>query len=280
MRLKIILYLIIWCLIPFLVSSQKKANWKLIWSDEFNYTGLPDAKIWGYEVGHIRNHEQQYYTYADKENAWVENGILTITGRKETHVNEFYKSTSDDWRFKDSLAHYTSASINTMGKSIPIKVGQNRGRIEVCAKMPHGGGMWPAIWMMGDNRKVVGWPACGEIDIMEFIGNDPQTIYGTVHYGDSPGQHKSSGGTIKDSTISKRFHLYAVEWSKQKIDFYFDDIKYHTFIIDSAASLKGNSFRKDFYLLLNFAMGAKWPGPIDDKVLPQQFEVDYVRVYE
>ncbi|MGI8950990.1 MAG: glycoside hydrolase family 16 protein [Chitinophagaceae bacterium] len=277
--IKILVLIVFACNILFAVA-QKKAGWKMIWSEEFNYTGLPDAKIWSYEIGHIRNHEQQYYTNADKKNVWVNNGVLTITGRKENQINQFYKKESADWRYKDSVANYTSASITTDGKLVPIHIGRNNGRIEVKAMMPQGSGMWPAIWMMGVNRSEVGWPACGEIDVMEFIGNHPTDIYGTVHFVDTDKQLHSSGSKITDTTLSTKFHVYALEWNEQKIDFYFDDIKYHSFIIDSAGSGKGNPFRKDFYLLLNLAMGADWPGPIDDKLLPQKFVVDYVRIYE
>jgi beta-glucanase (GH16 family) len=257
------------------VAAQKKKDWKLVWSDEFNYTGLPDSTKWGYEVGHVRNNEQQYYTNARKENAWVNNGVLTITGRKEDYTNRFYKQGSANWKYKDSLVNYTSASINTLGK-----VAWKYGRIEVSAKMPHGGGMWPAIWMMGANIKEVSWPLCGEIDIMEFIGNHPEDIYGTIHYPDSvTAKHHSSGSKILSDKLANDFHVYAIEWDDQKIDIYFDDKKYHTFNINDAGSGDNNPFRKPFYILLNLAMGANWPGPIDDKVLPQQFVVDYVRVY-
>ena len=254
--------------------AQKRQHWKLTWQEEFNYTGLPDSTKWSYEVGHIRNNEQQYYTNAKKENVWVSNGMLTITGRKENQQNQFYKKGDKDWRYKDSTAQYTSASINTLGKASWLY-----GRIEVRAKLPAGGGIWPAIWMMGANVNEVDWPKCGEIDIMEFIGNHPQDIYGTIHFPDSIKRSRSDGGKIIDSTLSM-FHVYAIEWDKDKIDLYLDDKKYHSFKIEKAGSGKDNPFRKPFYLILNLAMGANWPGPIDDTVLPQQFVVDYVRVFQ
>ena len=140
-------------MITFSLSAQKKEKLKLVWSEEFNYTGLPDPKKWGYEVGHIRNNEQQYYTIARKENVWVKKGMLTITGLKENYPNEFYKKDNKEWKFKDSTAQYTSASINTLGKA-----GWQYGRIEVRAKLPKGGGIWPAIWMVGTNSTGLGWP--------------------------------------------------------------------------------------------------------------------------
>jgi beta-glucanase (GH16 family) len=243
-------------------AAQKKQGWKLIWKEEFNYTGLPKEKNWGYETGYVRNKEQQYYTKARKENIWVEQGLLHITGRKEA--------------VKDTMGQYTSASINTLGKA-----GWKYGRIEVRAKLPKGGGIWPAIWMMGSNRNQVGWPACGEIDVMEFIGNHPKEVYGTIHYPiTGPAKSKSNGGKTTSETLNTEFHVYAIEWDKDKIEIFLDDQKYHTFFIDTAGTGEDNPFRKPQYLLLNLAMGANWPGPIDESVLPQQFLVDYVRVYQ
>lgn len=256
-------------------SAQTRAGWQLVWQEEFNYTGLPDAKKWGYEVGHIRNNEQQYYTSKRKQNVFVKNGVLTITGRKEIYPNRDYKAGSADWQQKDSLANYTSASINTNGLA-----SWQYGRIEVKAKLPSGGGIWPAIWMMGIDREHIGWPGCGEIDIMEFIGNHPQDVYGTIHFPDAVKSHRSSGNKTIDSSLQHTFHVFALEWNKDSLDIFFDEQRYHHFVIDSAGSGSSNPFRKPFYLLLNLAMGADWPGPIDDAVLPQQFVVDYVRVYQ
>lgn len=255
--------------------AQKRKAWKLVWQDEFNYTGLPDSSKWGYETGHIRNNEQQYYTRARTENVMVSNGMLVITGRKENYTNAFYKEASSDWRTKNPNADYTSASINTFGK-----VAWKYGRVEVKAKLPMGGGIWPAIWMMGANRTKVGWPKCGEMDIMEYVGNKPLDIYATVHFPDSIKRSRSQGSKTTDSSVSNQFHLYAMEWNSEKIDFWFDNKKYFTFIIDCAATTAQNPFRKPFYLLINLAMGANWPCPIDDAVLPQPFLIDYVRVYK
>lgn len=257
------------------INSMAQSTRKLVWQDEFNYTGLPDPSKWDYEVGHIRNSEKQYYTRERKENVWVENGILTITGRKEDYVNERYKPGADSWQQKDSLARYTSASINTLGKA-----GWKYGRIEISAKLPKGAGMWPALWMMGVNRTEVGWPVCGEIDIMEFIGNHPENIHGTIHYKDTAQDKHASSGSKTVRVPDEKFHLYAIEWNEKQIDIYYDGTKYHTFLNGLAGSSEANAFRKPFYLLINLAMGAQWPGPIDDAVLPQRFEVDYVRIYE
>ena len=135
--------------------------------------------------------------------------------------------------------------------------------------------------MLGTNRTEVGWPKCGEIDIMEFIGNQPKDIYGTMHYPDPNSKaNKSNGNKVVAENLEDDFHVYAIEWNEKTIDIYFDNNKYLSFPVDSAGLGDDNPFRKPFYLLLNLAMGANWPGPIDDSVLPQQFLVDYVRVYE
>lgn len=272
----IILFLPLLCLVQVTVTAQKKGGWKLIWREEFDYKGLPDANKWNYENGYVRNHEQQYYTNGRTDNARVENGVLTITGKKETYPNHDYIEGSTSWQKKDSLAQYTSARINTNGKA-----DWQYGRIEVRAKLPHGGGIWPAIWMMGIDRENVGWPACGEIDIMEFIGNHPQDLYGTIHFADSSAAsgHLSSGSKTSDTTLQKDFHVYALEWNEDAMDNYLDDKMYHHFVIDSAGKGSNNPFRKPFYLLINLAMGAEWPGPVDDAVLPQQFIIDYIRFY-
>jgi beta-glucanase (GH16 family) len=249
---------------------------KLVWSEEFNYTGLPDSSKWSYAHGFVRNNEKQYYTAGRKENAYVSNGYLTITGQKENYVNEKYKAGSSDWKHKDSLASYTSAAIISQRKA-----SWKYGRIEVRAKIPTGLGVWPAIWMLGDNEPEVGWPQCGEIDIMEYVGHDSATIHGTVHYADpTTKKHLQSGGKIAARQPYNDFHNYAVEWDSAQIQFLFDDKVYHAFPVNKAGVGTGNAFQQPFYLLINFALGGSWGGSIDDKVLPQKFIVDYVRIYQ
>ncbi len=256
-------------------QKQKIFLWEIAWRDEFEYTGLPDPNKWKYETGHIRNEEKQYYTNARKENVWVENGVLTITGKKEKYPNEFYKENDENWKYNNSHSHYTSASINTLGLAH-----WRYGRIEIKAKLPIGSGIWPAIWMLGANKEKVGYPACGEIDIMEYVGKQTKEIHGTVHFTNEQNILQSRGSMIQNDTLNKEFHVYAIEWNRHGIDFYFDDNKYHSFNIDSAGLGESNPFRKPFYLLINLAMGANWPGPIDDTILPQKFIIDYVRVYK
>ncbi len=237
-------------------------EWKLVWSDEFDSPGLPDSSKWDYEVGFIRNNERQYYTRERRENARVEAGNLILECRKEPYTPANH-----------ATVEYTAASLITRNKAA-----WQYGRIEVRAKLPEGKGVWPAIWMLGQNISQVGWPACGEIDIMEFVGKEPGKIHGTVHYA-MDGKHKSDGGRIPTAKPSDDFHIYAIEWSPDRIEFFFDDTKYHTVLTDKAGQGMENPFRKPHYLLINFALGGSWGGPIDEAVLPQKFLVDYVRVY-
>ena len=153
------------------------------------------------------------------------------------------------------------------------------------AKVPQGKGMWPAIWMMGTNRTNVGWPRCGEIDIMEYVGKDPNRIHANNHFADpnikDKAKHKSAGGgkiTIKEPYHT--FHIYAMEWDKKEIKFFVDDKQYAAFDIDIAGEGPDNPFRKQHYLLLNLAIGGGWGGKVDEGMLPQKYEIDYVRYYK
>ncbi|QQE11057.1 glycoside hydrolase family 16 protein [Planctomycetota bacterium] len=256
-------------------------QWKLVWSDEFNYTGLPDSEKWDYEHGFIRNNEPQYYTKARKQNALVSDGVLTITGIKEQYPNAKYNPESDNWRHKQQHAQYTSASLITLHKAH-----HTYGRVEVRAQLPQGKGVWPAIWMMGINRPQLGWPKCGEIDIMEFVGKDPSKIHATVHYPiDDPNNKyafRSKSGNINVTKIPpfNDFHVYAMNRYPDRMEFYFDDTHIQTFYVDTAGKGPENPFRKPHYLLINLALGGSWGGPIDDTILPQKYIIDYVRFYE
>ncbi len=191
-----------------LTASAPGSKWELVWSDEFDRDGLPDPAKWSYEDGFVRNHEKQYYTTKRSENARVENGMLVIEGRKEQFKNPSYRAGSANSRSADEYAEYTAASLITSGKASWLY-----GRIEVRAKLPQGQGVWPAIWMLGDNHKTSGWPRCGEIDIMEFVGHDPNHVHATVHFS-LGGNHKSSGSKLETPAPYDDFHIYAVEWNK------------------------------------------------------------------
>jgi beta-glucanase (GH16 family) len=245
-------------------------GYKLVWSDEFGHDpdGLPDPTKWSYEEGFIRNNESQYYTKARLENARVENGQLIIEGRKEAY------SPPGDYAGLPVMAHYTSAALETIGKA-----DWQYGRIEVRAKLPAGKGVWPAIWTLGSNIHQIGWPRCGEIDIMELVGKEPGIIHGTLHYFVN-GKHASIGHQLPVDHPEAGFHVYAAEWTPDRIDLFVDDQKYVSFNTSLADDNGQNPFRKPHYLILNLALGGNWGGPIDDSIFPQRMTVDYVRVYQ
>ncbi len=256
------------------LKPNARNGWKLVWSDEFDKDGLPDSSKWTYEVGFVRNKEEQYYTKARPENARVENGMLVIEGRREQFPNPGFKAGSEKWSENREFASYTAASITTQRK-FDVKFG----RIELRAKLPHGTGVWPAIWMLGTNITDIGWPRCGEIDIMEYVGFEPNSVHATVHYS-SDGKHAQKGTKTITEKPYDDFHIYAVEWDSSKMDFYFDDKVYHTFNLDDAAENGYNPFRDPHYLLINLAFGGSWGGKIDDSIFPQKYLIDYVRVYQ
>jgi beta-glucanase (GH16 family) len=248
-------------LFPFLVQCQVKEDKlkkTLIWSDEFDYTGLPAASKWGYEVGFLKyNNEPQYYTN-DIKNARVEGGNLIITARKEDFGG----------------AKYTSARLLTKGKFEFTK-----GRVEVRAKLPKGRGVWPAIWTLGANIDKVGWPACGEIDIMEYWGHNPNTVAANVHtrdYNHTKGTGR--GGKIIYENPFDDYHIFSLEWYADRMDFFLDDKMFYS------CKTKGEGigewpFIAPQYLLLNLALIGGQPG-IDDSIFPQEFKIDYVRIYD
>lgn len=263
-----------------LCSSLASADpqWRLVWSDEFDRDGLPDPGKWAYEEGFIRNHELQYYTRARKKNARVENGALVIEAHKEKIENAgFDPAKRGDWRKARRHGEYTSAALVTLGKA-----SWTYGRIEIRAKLPTGRGLWPALWMLGVNHKEVGWPACGEIDIMENVGFDPDRVHGNVHTTKyNHVKRTNKGDKIEVPKPHEDFHVYAVEWRKDRIDFFVDGKKYFTFRNEGAGA-DAWPFDKPHYLLMNIAVGGHWGGQkgVDPEAFPQRMVVDYVRVYE
>lgn len=240
-------------------AIEAPAGWKLVWDDEFNGTGLADSSKWGYEVGFIRNNEAQYYTDARLQNARQENGNLVIEAIKESYQG----------------ANYTSASLNTKGKYSFLY-----GRIDVRAKIPTGRGSWPAIWTLGTNVDQVGWPQCGEIDIMENVGFTPNTIYCTVHVANSSGNDQSTGKQV-DVTPSpySSYHIYSMQWSSTQIVLSVDSKVVLTYANDGSHPYP---FTKPQYLLLNLAIGGAWGGQqgIDNSIFPLYYYIDYVRYYQ
>jgi beta-glucanase (GH16 family) len=244
-------------------ETQETDDWQLVWSDEFDYSGLPDSSKWSYDVGGQGwgNNEKQYYTEADAENVKVENGVLEITARKE--------------KMDDNL--YTSARLVTKNKG-----DWKYGKIEVKAKLPKGRGLWPAIWMLPTDWEYGGWPDSGEIDIMEHVGYEPDSIYQTVHtksFNHTLGTQVGNAAYVGD--VYNQFHTYSIIWNVGQIDFYIDGENHFTFL-NSGRGFDEWPFDKRFHLILNTAVGGNWGGQkgIDDSVFPATFVIDYVRVYQ
>ena len=236
---------------------------KLVWADEFNYSGLPDSSKWSYNTGGHGwgNNESQYYTTNDTSNAKVENGVLKIIARRQTRGNK----------------KYTSARLITKNKAE-----FTYGKIVISAKLPSGRGTWPAIWMLGKHIDSAPWPACGEIDIMEHVGYNKDSIFGTIHseaYNHMKGTQKGKGIFI--SNPYDEFHVYAIEWTPEKIDFMMDGQVYNH-ITNEHLSTKEWPFDQPFFLILNLAIGGNWGGKmgVDENIFPAIMEVDYVRVYQ
>ncbi len=259
------------------VKDAAARGWQLVWSDEFDRAGLPDPARWGYEEGFVRNEEAQYYTRGRLENARIENSLLIIEARREPFRNPLHQPDSDDWRLSRASATCTSASISTQHKA-----SWTYGRFEVRAQLPRGRGVWPAAWMLGTNIETVNWPRCGEIDIMEYVGYQPDTIHATMHAAEFDAPHRVHMGsnTIVPAPYDA-FHVYAIEWDHERIACFVDDRLYYTFVNDG----KGEDswpFDAPQYLILNLAIGGGWGGRegIDDAIFPQRYLVDYVRVYQ
>jgi beta-glucanase (GH16 family) len=240
----------------FCLAQQTKR--KLVWEENFSEPVLNES-VWNFELGDgcpnlcgWGNNERQVYTTKNHE---IKNGNLIIHAKKEGNS-------------------YTSTKITTKDKKI-----FQYGRMEARAKLPVGHGIWPAFWMLGQNISQVGWPKSGEIDILEYIGREPHMVFTTLHTQDS---HGNSINTKKTSfpNIEEGFHVFALDWTKDKMDFFVDDVLVYTF----QPEIKNENtwpFDKPFYFILNVAIGGNFGGPaVDDTILPQDFIVDYIKVYQ
>lgn len=238
-------------------------GWTNAWSDEFEGSEI-SSEFWTHEIGNgdngWGNNELEYYTDAP-ENSRVENGKLVIEAR------------NDSWNGNE----YTSARMITRDKK-----SFNLSRTDIRAKLPYGQGIWPALWMLGNNLDEKGWPACGEIDIMELVGHQPETSHATVHWGSDFSNHKYTGKgyTLSGETFNDRFHVFSVVREYNQMYFYVDDILIYEF---SSKDLQNqpNPFNNDFFFIFNVAIGGNWPGNPDETTqFPQIMEVDYIRVFE
>ncbi len=251
-------------------GSEKKAipgngGYKLVWQDEFDYTGLPDSTRWKYDTeGNAAgwgNNEMQYYTVANEKNARVENGVLKIIALKEAFGGKEYTSarlvSNADWK---------------------------HGKIEVNAKLPEGRGTWSAIWMMPGNWTFNdgNWPDIGEFDIMEHVGHETGVIHASAHSKDYQWQKQTQKtGIITIPDVTEKFHSYIWEWTPEVVKAYVDDSLYFEYPNEGLGESKW-PYEKPFYLILNVAIGGAWGSMkgIDDNSFPQTMEVDYVRIYQ
>lgn len=236
----------------------QKGNCKLIWEENFNSPTL-DETVWNYELGNgcpsicgWGNNELQVYT---KKNHFIKDGNLVIKVEKEQ-------------------SGYTSTRITTKDKKQ-----FQYGRIEARAKLPLGKGIWPAFWMLGSNISEVGWPKCGEIDILEYVGREPNKVFTSLHTQDSYGNTINTKKTeIKE--IEEGFHLYAIDWTKDKMEFFVDNQSVYIFSPD----IKNENtwpYNQPFYFIINVAVGGNFGGPeVDEKIFPQEFLIDYIKVYQ
>jgi len=238
------------------VTAQVKKG-KLVWEENFNGKKL-DETVWNFETGDgcpnvcgWGNNERQVYT---KENHRLENGHLVITAKKEGDK-------------------YTSTRITTSGKK-EFKYGY----IEARAKIPTGQGIWPAFWMLGTNINKVSWPLAGEIDIIEYVGKDPGMVYNTLHFKDRHGGN-ALGHRTAYPDIEEGWHTYAVDWTAEKIDFLVDEKVLFSYSQENKTQ-ENWPFDQPFFILLNMAIGGNFGGPdVDDSIFPQEYLIDYVRVY-
>lgn len=245
------------------LTPLQYAGMKLIWQDEFDGTSLNTTK-WSFDIGNgcpnlcgWGNNELQYYR---ADNGKVSDGALTLEARKETF----------------QAYQYTSAKIHTQNK-FSFKYG----RVDIRAQLPQGQGIWPALWMLGNNITTVGWPACGEIDIMELVGGQGRDnrVHGTLHW-DQNGAKADYGlsYTLPQGIFADQFHVFSIIWDEQEISWYVDDQKFLTIDITPATM---SEFHQNFWLIFNVAVGGNWPGnPNVTTPFPQRMAVDYVRVFQ
>ncbi|MEQ9168140.1 MAG: glycoside hydrolase family 16 protein [Fulvivirga sp.] len=244
-------------------DNQTVVNFEqLVVQDEFDSDGMPNSDIWNFDIGTgvngWGNNELQYYT-ARPENIQVQNGFLIITAREESYRG----------------SNYTSAKILTKGK-----IEQTYGRFEARMKLPWGQGMWPAFWMLGADIDLNPWPGAGEIDIMEYRGQDPTIVLGSVHGpGYSGGEAVTKSYTLQNDRFDTGFHVFGIEWGSDFVNYYVDDVLYNQI---TPADVPGEwVFNKPFYLIINLAVGGTFVGsPNNETVFPQTMLVDYVRIYK
>lgn len=267
---RLLLLLVTIFLISNPIYAQAPAGYKLVWADEFNKDGAPNPANWTCEKGFVRNGEDQWY---QSQNAYCKNGFLILEGRRETKPNPTYVKGSKDWTKGRKTIHYTSASLISQNKQ-QWQYGHfvMRGRIDVAK------GSFPAWWTVGVSKE---WPANGEIDMMEFYQGK---ILANIANLDSNKESQWFGNTkAVDSLWASQFHIWVMDWDAEKIVLSVDD----SVLLDEPVSKLENKdgshfnpFKQPHYMFLNYALGGSWGGGLEGAVLPKEFEVDYIRVYQ
>lgn len=232
---------------------------KILFYDDFDEGILPNEKYWNIDVGGsgFGNNEDQFYTNRT-DNIYIKNSILHIVARKEDFEHR----------------KYTSAKLTTKDK-----VSLKYGTIEVRMKLPKGQGTWPAFWLLGDNIHEVGWPTCGEIDLMEYVGKEPDTLHFSLH-SKNFNHMKSNNLHLKHEVknLSEDFHVYKLEWSKHGFNYYLDEKLLFKAPKEQKTGLNNWPFDESFFMIINLAIGGNWGGKIDDSIFPVEFLIDYVKV--
>lgn len=253
-----------------IAAALTQASWKLVWSDEFNSGGQPDAASWVYEQGFVRNRELQWY---QPDNAALENGNLVIEGRREHKPNPAYDSKATDWHRSRMFADYTSSAIETRGRHQWLY-----GRFDVRARIDPELGLWPAIWFLGNGP----WPGNGEVDLMEFYRN---TVLANTAWGTGGGTWNTvktplTEFTDRDPDWGKKFHLWRMDWDENWIRLYLDGRLLNQTDLSRTINPDGtNPFHQPHFIILNLAIGSTGGDP-SALSFPRRFEVDYVRVYQ
>lgn len=245
--------------------ENRYESYELVWEDDFEKPGMPDPEKWSYDTAGNSwgwgNNELQHYTFKDPENVRVEDGVLYIQAKKEPINQKKYSSVrlitknKGDWKY---------------------------GRVDVMAKLPEGRGLWPAIWMLPTNNTYGNWPQSGEIDIMEHVGYNPDTVFATAHteaYNHSIGTEKSKGKFVEN--VYDDFHEYSLEWTPEAYHVYMDGDLFFTFNNENKTSAQW-PYDQPFYLIINLAVGGNWGGRhgVDTTAFPAELAIEYVRVYQ
>ena len=279
---RIVLYLYFFLIVSAL-AAQSADHWTLVWHDEFNKNGPPDPANWTYESGFVRNNEAQWY---QRQNAYCANGLLIIEARRERGRNPGYVAGSRDWRTAREWIDYTSASLTTRGLREFAY-----GKFEMRARIDTRPGSWPAFWTLGSGfndlnpyASTAPWPDCGEIDIMEYYAGN---VLANIAYR-LPEKKDATWSTVKKpikqfdaSTWSKEFHIWTMDWDKEKIDLLLDGkLMNHFDLVNADNAAGGNPFNKPLYLKLNQAIGGTCGGDPSHTRFPIRFEIDWVRVYQ